>query len=92
MASAPIASLHSTPQLAIGALTPRPTKLRNASVKIACGMEKVSVTRMGPIALGMRCRSSIRAPEAPRTRAARTNSSFLIRMTSDLTIRAMEAQ
>ena len=42
-----------TPQLAMGADTPRPMKLRKASVKIASGMDKVRVTIIGPTQLGI---------------------------------------
>ncbi len=42
-----------TPQLAIGAETPRPIKLRKDSKKIAFGIRRVAVTIIGPIAFGL---------------------------------------
>ena len=47
-----IPSEANTPQLAIGAFTPKPIKLRNASVKIASGMANVKVMMIGPTQFG----------------------------------------
>jgi peroxiredoxin len=52
-------SFAMVPQLATGACTPRPKKLKNASEKIAAGTVKVIVVMMGPMALGRRCRNKI---------------------------------
>ena len=43
------------PQEGVGGATPMPMKDKNASVKIAAGIAKVSVTRMTPIVLGRMC-------------------------------------
>jgi hypothetical protein len=49
------ASDASTPQLAMGAFTPSPMKLRKASVNMAAGMFSVAVTMIGPMAFGIKC-------------------------------------
>ncbi|MNR65280.1 hypothetical protein D3C85_1882550 [compost metagenome] len=69
-----IASLIIVPSDAAGDCTPKPRKLRNASAKMALGTVSVSVTIIGPMALGIRCRNKIRAVLAPSACAAITYS------------------
>ena len=52
-------SLSMTPQLADGAWTPSPKKLKKASVKMAVGMVRVMAASMGPIAFGRMCLNNI---------------------------------
>ncbi len=86
------ASEASIPQLAIGAETPKPMKLRKDSVKIASGIEMVAVTIIGPMALGSRCCKRIFLFEAPMVLAARMNSCSLRLKIWPRTIRAMGSQ
>ena len=53
---------------------PTPIKLKNASVKIACGTRNVRLTTIGPAAFGKRWVRKIRRGPAPASRDARTNS------------------
>jgi hypothetical protein len=46
------------PHDGVGGATPMPMNERNASVKMALGTAKVSVTRMTPIVLGIMWRST----------------------------------
>ena len=62
------------PQEAIGCGTPKPKKLKNASVKIALGIVNVIVTKMAPNAFGIKCFEIICPVEAPSVRAAKTYS------------------
>src|SRR5699024_11644633 len=80
------------PQLACGAGTPKPKKLRKASVKIAFGIVNVSVTRIAPIALGTKCLVIIRTVLAPKDLDAKINSSDFNFNTSPLTILAIPIQ
>ena len=80
------------PRLALGAGIPTPIKLKNASVKIACGTRNVRLTTIGPAAFGKRWVRKIRRGPAPASRDARTNSRSLIRITSPLTMRAVSIQ
>ena len=73
-------SEHSTPQLAIGADTPRPIKLKKASVKIASGIDILSETIITPIAFGIRCLNNILPEPAPMLLDAKTNSCSLWRL------------
>ena len=59
------ASDANIPQLAAGADTPKPIKLKKASVNIAWGIHIVMVTIMGPMALGIKCLSNILLVLAP---------------------------
>ncbi len=51
-------SLLMLPQDGVGGATPMPIKDRNASVKMALGTAKVSVTRITPMVFGIMCRST----------------------------------
>ena len=64
------ASLHRVPQEAMGAEIPSPTKLKNASLKMALGICMAIFTMIGPIILGIRCLTIIRFVSAPVTMAA----------------------
>lgn len=81
-----------TPQLAIGADTPRPMKLRKASVKIASGMDKVRVTIIGPTQLGIIWRQRICHVDVPQERAAMTYSCCFRLRIWPRTMRAMLSQ
>ena len=59
-----------TPQLAMGADTPRPIKLKKASVKIASGTDNVKAATIGPAALGNKCRRNKSKEPALQERAA----------------------
>src|SRR5699024_7009960 len=75
---APNESLAITPQLALGAWTPSPMKLKNASAKMADGTVNVIWTIIGPIVFGSKFFCMIRLDLAPNDLDASTNSSFLI--------------
>ena len=73
-------------------MRPIPRKPRKASIKIAEGISMVAVTRIAPMALGMRCRKSIVLVEEPIVRAASTNSCCFRLRTCPRTTRAMPTQ
>ena len=77
------------PRLAAGAAIPIPRKLKNASVKIACGIRKIKFTVIGPAALGRRCLVRILMEGIPSIFAARAKSVPFRRRISPRTIRAM---
>ena len=62
------------PRLARGGCRPIPRKLRNASMKMAEGISMVTVTRMDPMALGIRCWNRMVLADEPMVLAASTNS------------------
>ena len=53
-----------------GSMIPTPTKLRNASVKMAVGIENIICVMMGPIVLGRISMKMIRPLRAPSVRLA----------------------
>ena len=92
MLNNPLASFAKVPKDASGAFIPKPIKLKNASVKIACGTNKVNVTNIDPKQLGIKCLNKILVFEAPRAFAARTNSCCFNERISPLTILAIPTQ
>src|ERR1700722_5713713 len=56
------------PQEGVEGSRPTPRKLNDASVRMACAMEKLATTLTGPIALGNTCRNRTRASLAPTAR------------------------
>src|SRR5690606_4357827 len=58
------------PQLGVGGCTPRPRKLKLASVRMAVAIHKVDMTEMGPRMLGMMWRRMMRASLTPMARHA----------------------
>ena len=77
------------PQLASGALIPRPRNERAASESTASAKTKVACTRKGAITLGTICSHTMRAVEAPCTRRASTKGSSLTTIARERTMRAM---
>ena len=61
-----------------GSAIPTPTKLRNASVKMAVGMENITCVMIGPIVLGRISRKMICPLRAPSVRLASTYSCSLV--------------
>src|SRR6056297_97189 len=86
------ASFAKVPQDAIGAGTPKPIKLKNASVKIALGIVIAKDTIIGPKAFGTKCLEIIRHVLAPSVLAAITNSCSFKLNTSPRTILAILTQ
>ena len=67
-------SLIREPSEHCGTGMPRPTKERNASVKIAVGMLNMTCVMMGPMMLGSTSLKIMKKLPAPSVRDARTNS------------------
>src|SRR5690606_15831791 len=53
------------PQLGHGGCTPRPRKLKLASVRMAVAIQRVDMTEMGPKMLGSTCLNKMRVVDAP---------------------------
>ena len=70
------ASFANTPHEAVGADTPKPKKLKNASLKIALGTANVRFTMITPKLFGIKCLSKIFVSLTPSVRTARTYSMF----------------
>src|SRR6266581_7631513 len=79
---------RSVPQSGCGSCTPRPRKLRVVAVSTAQPTALVPRTITSVIRLGIRCRTEVRVPVDPKTRAACTYSTDLSVRTEASTMRA----
>ena len=79
----------SEPSEHCGTGIPRPTKLKNASVKIAVGMENITCVMIGPMIFGRTSLKIIKKFPAPSVRDASTNSCSFNFSISALAIRLM---
>ena len=77
------------PQLAVGGCTPRPRKLRDASLMMALGIPSVEVTMRVETQLGRRCLVMMRQLDPPERMQDWMYSDPLRRMTSPRTRRAV---